>query len=141
MQYHEFNWKPSKIFHLNNNNLIVFGNNNSQAIMKQYSIKYNIMNNIRNFPIDVLNDVIEISNGNFVITTPKYMMKYDFYTDLLTQFTLNQDYEKLAFDKINKNLWATKDFKLKRLNLLNFSSDYEILFNEKILNIHILYTK
>lgn len=141
MQIFDFNWKPYKIFALKNNSFIVFGNENNNAVMKTYSINSNIMNNIRNLPNDSLYDVIEISNGKFVISTSKYMFHYDVYTDNLTQFTLNQGYQKLAYDKVNNKLWATKDFKLKRLNLLNFSPEFEIQFNEKILNTHILYKK
>lgn len=141
MQFVEFNWKPFKIFSLNDNNLIVFGNQNNQAIMKMYSLNHNILNDLIHLPNYKLVDVVEISKGVFAISIENQILMYNHNINQLSQLYQYDGYNYLSYNNLANTLIVSNNKTLKLLDINSNTVLNQTIFQNRILKTHVLFSR
>lgn len=143
MQQYSLDFEPTSLFPIDDNKFLVAGNTNFGGQIREYDL----INNTIWKPIDLggefLNEIVRISNTNFIIKMDNDIKSFNLNTYSLNTLSQNSQIKNLVFEELNNYLIGSEGSTLSFYSLPNLTTIWTRTFplNTEIQQIIPLYNR
>jgi len=141
MQFLKTNWEVHSMFSKNFDEILMFGNESGQGVMKNYKISANNTYVLHLLPTGKLYDVVRISSGVFLISHDQGVSLYRSSTNSLTPYGVFPGKGVFSYDEVTGKCFYAVGGSLTAFDFMSTTVDGNINFADSIVQMHILFNK
>ncbi len=126
---------------VDNDNVLVFGNEGNLGKILEYTISQNMLRELKVFPDGKISGVARKDNQFFFISGEQAVHWYIRPTNTLVEFLPGKQNALIDFDRVSNRLYALSNHNLGIYEMFNSSPVISIPVADSVLALHLLYNK
>lgn len=134
------NYKVVDIFKIDNNNVVIAGNNSGEGVLMKYDPYTNIQMTLLIVPGEIA-CIEKLPDNNFIIGTDNNILVYDHDQNSLTSILPGKVAYRICFDDTENNIFIVSPKLIEKIKYPQMLPQNSYPLPDSIFDIHLLYNK
>lgn len=134
------NYKVVDFFKLDNNNVLIAGNDEGGGVLNSFDPYTNIATTLLSVPGEIA-CITKLTDNNFIIGTDNNILVYDYDQTFLTSILPGKVAYRICFDETENNIYTVSPKLIEKIKYPQMLPQKTYPLPDSIFNIHLLYNK